>query len=277
MSEETFGGRLRRERERRQIALSSISANTKIRASHFEALERNDLSRWPTGIFRRAFIRAYAAGIGLDPDTTTREFCEYFPDPAELTSRPVEEAPTTAHTAPHGSSPRTNTVLRLTLADAGTSFVRGRLLADLRGRCAAVGCDAAMMLAVATIMYVVVGSFWMPLGVFALLYEIGGILILGNTPGVSLGALTEKRPPTAESLRHTNVPAASRSPLADLRNAPWGQPELSGPKLSPFKVLIHTAGVEDERLVRGIRLPPPRASNEEPRYGETRRSLGEGG
>jgi hypothetical protein len=268
VSEETFGGRLRRERERRKIALSSISANTKIRASHFEALERNDISRWPTGIFRRGFIRAYAAAIGLDPDTITREFLERFPDPAELRSTAVGAAPTTAHTAPQGSSLRTDTALRLTLADAGTSFVRGRLLGDLRSRCAAVGCDAAVMLAVATIMYVVSGSFCMPLGVFALLYELGGILILGNTPGVSLGALTEKRPPPAARLRLANTPATGRSPLADLRNRPVGaQPVLSGPKISPFELLIRTSGVEDERLVRGIRLPPPRASNDESRFG----------
>ena len=68
MTEESFGGRLRRERERRQIALSSLSANTKIGVALFEGLEREDLSRWPPGIFRRAFIRAYAEGIGLDAD-----------------------------------------------------------------------------------------------------------------------------------------------------------------------------------------------------------------
>ena len=138
VNEETFGGRLRRERERRQIALSSISANTKISASFFEALERNDLSRWPTGIFRRAFIRAYAAGIGLDPDTIAKEFHERFPDPAELTPMAAGEAPAATPPAPPGSSPRTDTVLRLTLADAGAPFVRGRLLADMRSRCAAV-------------------------------------------------------------------------------------------------------------------------------------------
>ena len=65
-SEESFGGRLRRERERRQIALSSISANSKISVSLFEALERDDVARWPVGIYRRSFIRAYAAAIGLD-------------------------------------------------------------------------------------------------------------------------------------------------------------------------------------------------------------------
>lgn len=217
-NEETFGGRLRRERERRQIALSSISANTKISASFFEALERNDLSRWPTGIFRRAFIRAYATGIGLDPDTVAKEFHERFPDPAEPTLIPVGEAPPAVPVEAIGHSPRTDTVLRLTLADARTPFVRGRLIANMRSRCAAVGCDAAMMLAVASLMYFVLGSFWMPLGVFALLYELGGILILGNTPGVSLCALTEKRPAPSDTPRPSHAPAAARNLLADFRH-----------------------------------------------------------
>src|SRR3954463_2231629 len=77
---ESFGRRLRRERERRQIALASIADNTKIAVSLFEDLERDDVSRWPSGIFRRSFIRAYAKAVGLDPDETTREFLERFPD-----------------------------------------------------------------------------------------------------------------------------------------------------------------------------------------------------
>src|ERR1700716_699234 len=85
--------RLRRERERRQIALSSISANTKISASLFEALERGDVSRWPSGIFRRSFIRAYAGAIGLDPDTVAREFLEQFPDPLDPPAPHVEPSP----------------------------------------------------------------------------------------------------------------------------------------------------------------------------------------
>jgi cytoskeletal protein RodZ len=88
MPEETFGTRLRRERERRHVALSSIAEDTKISASLFEALERDDASRWPSGIFRRAFIRSYAAAIGLDPDAIAKEFLERFPDPAEMA--PVE-------------------------------------------------------------------------------------------------------------------------------------------------------------------------------------------
>jgi cytoskeletal protein RodZ len=102
MPEETFGARLRRERERRHIALSSISENTKISASLFEGLERNDVSRWPSGIFRRAFIRSYAAAIGLDADAIAKEFVERFPDPAEPAHADAVDAPA-AKTAPHAA------------------------------------------------------------------------------------------------------------------------------------------------------------------------------
>jgi transcriptional regulator with XRE-family HTH domain len=217
VSEETFGARLRRERERRHIALSSISANTKISVAYFEALERNDLSRWPAGIFRRAFIRAYAAGIGLDPDAITKEFLERFPDPAELTAVASVETPGTTHPVRPAGSPPSDAVLRLTLADAGRPFVRGALLADMRSRCAAVGIDASVMLAVAAGMYFMSGLFWLPLGAFTFLYYLGGILILGNAPGVCLCAQTYKRPPEAGTPKQEDPPV-SRSLLADLRN-----------------------------------------------------------
>ena len=42
-------------------------------------MERNDLSRWPTGIYARAFMREYASAIGEDPETTVDEFCRWFP------------------------------------------------------------------------------------------------------------------------------------------------------------------------------------------------------
>lgn len=78
---ESFGARLRRHRERQHITLGQIAASTKIQASLFEGLERNDVSRWPGGIFRRSFIRAYAEAVGLNPDQICREFLERFPEP----------------------------------------------------------------------------------------------------------------------------------------------------------------------------------------------------
>ena len=81
---ESFGARLRQRRERQQIALATIAEQTKIGLALLEALERDDVSRWPAGIFRRAFIRAYAHAIGLEPDVVVREFLEFHPDPIEV-------------------------------------------------------------------------------------------------------------------------------------------------------------------------------------------------
>jgi transcriptional regulator with XRE-family HTH domain len=80
---ESFGARLRQRREQQQIALTTIAEQTKIKLSLLEALERDDLSRWPEGIFRRAFVRAYAHAVGLEPDVIVREFLDAYPDPVE--------------------------------------------------------------------------------------------------------------------------------------------------------------------------------------------------
>jgi len=90
---EKLGARLRQRREQQQIPLSTIAEQTKIKMSLLEELERDDVSHWPTGIFRRAFIRAYALAIGLDPDAIVREFLERYPDPVEDCVPAVVAAP----------------------------------------------------------------------------------------------------------------------------------------------------------------------------------------
>jgi hypothetical protein len=80
---ESFGARLRQQREARQIDLVAISEQTKIKLALLEGLEKDDVSHWPSGIFRRAYIRAYAQFIGLDPDALLREFLEVHPDPGD--------------------------------------------------------------------------------------------------------------------------------------------------------------------------------------------------
>ena len=78
-----FGGKLRQARERRGISLRQIASSTKIAAAALEALEKNDVSKLPGGIFSRAFVRSYAVEVGLDPDDTVREFLDRFnQDPA---------------------------------------------------------------------------------------------------------------------------------------------------------------------------------------------------
>jgi transcriptional regulator with XRE-family HTH domain len=79
-----FGARLRQRREEQGIDLIAIAAQTKIKMSLLEGLERDDVSHWPSGIFRRAYIRTYAQAIALDPDAVLREFLEVYPEPAEV-------------------------------------------------------------------------------------------------------------------------------------------------------------------------------------------------
>lgn len=74
-----FGARMRHAREQRGVSLRQIAEATKISVSALEALERNEISRLPGGIFSRAFVRSYAAEIGVDPEQTVREFLAQFP------------------------------------------------------------------------------------------------------------------------------------------------------------------------------------------------------
>jgi hypothetical protein len=79
----TFGARLRLQRERQQVALAAIADQTKIKLSLLEGLEHDDVSRWPKGVFRRSYLRAYAQAIGLEPDALVRDFLERYPDSDE--------------------------------------------------------------------------------------------------------------------------------------------------------------------------------------------------
>jgi transcriptional regulator with XRE-family HTH domain len=78
-----FGLELRRVRERRGLSIEQVCEQTKVSVTHYAALEAGDLSRWPSGIFRRAFVRSYATAVGLDPDDTVMQFGRIFPDPAD--------------------------------------------------------------------------------------------------------------------------------------------------------------------------------------------------
>ena len=76
--QETFVTRLRRHRQRNQISLEEIAAATRIKLELLEALEKNDLSGWPHGLYARAWIRGYATVVGLEPNDTVDDFCRLF-------------------------------------------------------------------------------------------------------------------------------------------------------------------------------------------------------
>jgi hypothetical protein len=225
----SFGAHLRSHRERRGIDLNTIAQSTKISLGILEGLERDDMSRWPSGIFRRAFIRAYATAVGLEPESTLREFLERFPDPKDGGS--VWEAGRTR--AVQRSSCGVPSELRLTLADEGHVSVRegGRThavpptsrglpaeplrltLADepllptrpyVRAsrspwtRVAAAACDLVIVIAIAAAVFAVVGVFWTPFTVTTVCYYFIGVLIVGTSPAAWVLSADHRKFPVGE-------------------------------------------------------------------------------
>lgn len=83
-----FGMKMRRLREERGVSLRQIADVTRISLSVLEALERNDISRLPGGIYGRAFVRAYAIEVGLDPEQAVRDFLSQFPQDSVIAGSP---------------------------------------------------------------------------------------------------------------------------------------------------------------------------------------------
>jgi hypothetical protein len=136
-------------------------------------------------LYRRAFIRAYASAIGLDPEPVVREFIARFPDPEDA-------APPLAAAVSH--APRA--VLRLTLAEPGG--LTGHTIRQMVGRrVLAAVTDVVAIGWLAAAVSLVLGSLWAPLAVATLAYYVGGTLAFGTTPGACLAASTTPGPRAA--------------------------------------------------------------------------------
>jgi hypothetical protein len=127
---QTFGTRLRVQREEQQVPLATIAEQTKIKLSLLEGLERDDLSRWPTGIFRRSYFRAYARAIGLEPERMLNEFQAVYPDPdaeEDITQSMAQARQLNGH-----ASRRPPTRLRCLIDSAVNAFPALHLQAGVR-------------------------------------------------------------------------------------------------------------------------------------------------
>jgi cytoskeleton protein RodZ len=74
MAKGTFGERLKRERELREVTLQEVSTATRISPRFLEALENENWSRLPGGIFGRGFVRSIARYLGLNEESLLAEY-----------------------------------------------------------------------------------------------------------------------------------------------------------------------------------------------------------
>src|SRR5271169_5978141 len=74
MAKGSFGERLKREREMREVSLDELTKATRISQRFLEALENEDWKKLPGGVFGRGFVRTIAGYLGLDEETLLGEY-----------------------------------------------------------------------------------------------------------------------------------------------------------------------------------------------------------
>lgn len=199
----TLGAYLRRERERRNLALRTISESTKVSVPLLEGLEADDISRWPGGIFRRAFVRSYAECVGLDPDDVFRRFEKQH---QLISSDPViTAAAALASQAPQASVP------------AGQGSVQAPAPARTRLIGTAADLTVALILAFGS---AAAGSrlLWPVLLIAG--YYAAGVLLTGTSPMVALlsdDVSVPTAPPASEPLPAST---AANRPAPERRHQP---------------------------------------------------------
>ena len=192
----TFGPRLRSERERRGISLDTIAVATKVSADLWDGLERNDFSRWPSGIFARAFVRDYARAVGLDADEVVDEFCRLFPIGDRRAARLIK-----AQAELIGHSPALTETMMPSTGDRRapdlTAYEKARAkTARYAARAVAATIDTTCALVLAAVIALPLSiSFWATAGVVGLIYYGGATVVLGNTLGTRTAAALRQRMP----------------------------------------------------------------------------------
>jgi transcriptional regulator with XRE-family HTH domain len=232
LASHTLGTRLKVERESRGFTLVQISDSTKIPLTLLEALERDDLSRWPKGLYRRAFFRSYVTALGLRTEPLVVEFSRLFPDDTSSSSVPASEL---AAGGPEGEVEQP-----LALAWAGPSTAH-RMLRSGAMALAEVGILAAIGAVIA----------WTS-GVH--LFEAIGAVALVYLPGARMAAERSRR----WHLDRRTASVAQREPLPlTLRSA--GAGDAGGPVSNVRIALAERCAPVTARITEVISVASPAA------------------
>jgi len=162
-----LGPRLRAYRERRGITIAAIADSIKIKRSLLDELERNDVSRWPPGIYGRALVREYAKLLGLPADDVVQQF-------VHLLTRSEQRNDVTALSGRQWEG-NDAADLRLTLGGQSTPVRR-----SIQVRFAVAGAEVASVLMAALLVTFVSGvSAWIAIAVIALTWQVARGVLCG--------------------------------------------------------------------------------------------------
>ena len=190
MSDQTLdlGVWLKAQRESRGITLDALAASMKLQRSVLADLERNDISRWPPGIYGRAYVRQYARLVGLPPEAVLQQFCELCPEPPP-------RLPWIGSTAASDFEREGGSELRLTLEDAASL---GRSKAS--ARVADVAGNVGFVLAVGGALALTTGlAFWTVTGVVALAWYLASAVYGGKVSLRRVIKFPQRRPAPSQA------------------------------------------------------------------------------
>lgn len=74
----TLGEKLRQAREERDISISEVAEHTRISPLYLKAIEEDDYSTLPGGIFNKGFIKSFAKYVGVDENEAMQDYARQY-------------------------------------------------------------------------------------------------------------------------------------------------------------------------------------------------------
>lgn len=179
MSTPEIASRLRKARLAAGLGLADIEQRTRISPSILRLIDEGRFDRLPAGIYARAYIRAYASAVGLEPEDVLRALEPALPPAAELVPEPA--APRRAISL----GPGVRTTLAAALDAGALSALWAVLLAATAG---VAGLPVGELPRVALPAVLVMGA------IVTMLYFVVFAGIEGRTPGARVAGVPPPPP-----------------------------------------------------------------------------------
>ncbi len=85
-----IGDLLKQKRMSKGVSLKDVAAETRVSVRMLQAIEKDDYTVLPGGIFNKSFVRQYARYLGMNRDDVEREILEMDPQSPEPNFKPRE-------------------------------------------------------------------------------------------------------------------------------------------------------------------------------------------